>query len=1082
MRASPILASLLLLFTVAADRPPEDEALEVLLEGVSEIAGPGSPGGVCALGPDSFVVVAGRGGTPVVAATTAGDGRVMVLGHGGFLGTSAFEAADTGRFMRNSLRWLAGSKRKPLIGCPENPKLAAAIEGLGLRATAQLELEGVDCLVLGEGGRARKRIALLQEFVRDGGGLMVAATGWGWQQLNTGKQLARDLHSNRLLEPLGLAFTLEMAGETGGGGEGYVTDPRPLEPRNASEALVALLAGETDSQRSRAAQARLRGALPALSDHEPLVILPLRERLEGEPLPPPAIEALRPTFEKRTWRPLSPRWSEWQLVGPFAHKAGDRGITEVHPPERSLRRMALDGKGPDLTERLRGKAGRYRWYPLELPGDGRELDVGMVRLRDALASPTFKEGWERKSAAYLYRRVEATEDTELDLRLGSEDGCRLWCNGELLVDRPTSGGIELDQTDLVLPLKRGVNHLLVKVAHGMGPWGFRLGHGGGVDQMAIDEAIDRGVDFLLERQLIDGSWTQWPGYGTGYTALVVYTLLKSGLDVDHLAVRRGLAYVTSERATRTYSQSCKILALAAAGRDEDLAVLPELVEELVDWQEGPGLYAYPVYPDGQTLPPDLSNTLYAALALRAASGRGVEVPSRCWQGLIQGTLRCRERITGRTRRTGDTTPAGFSYRAGGEGPTGSMTTAALSVLVIARDALGDGIERKVGAEVDSAIAGGLAWLDREMTWNANPGKNRWHYFFLYGIERVGALLEARILGKVNWYPSGAEYLVKAQSEGGSWTGDDSDRNYYHDTVLALLFLSRATAPSTGGGKRRGREVLAAEDPEDDLHFRAIGSNPYDFWITGFSPRVVAELGYPASRTAPEVEKVWYTARPAGGVEEVLLAEVPSAPDGGAVQRFEARVRLEDSGVFELFAHALVRRAQAGEGAASLELTSGPLSVEVSGGADWDAPSGRRNLLRGSGVRVTASTTIADGQDGRRAVDGLFATRWRCAANDEAPWWKASLGRPTRAGVLLLSHQTTRPMDHGESQVASVEVIVNGGPPIPLELPPNPSRKAVLELPAGTEVSELEVRITGWRNRTGDRQGVGFSEIELLSGR
>ena len=369
-----------------------------------------------------------------------------------------------------------------------------------------------------------------------------------------------------------------------------------------------------------------------------------------------------------------------------------------------------------------------------------------------------------------------------------------------------------------------------------------------------------------------------------------------------------------------------------------------------------------------------------------------------------------------------------------------------------------------------------------MTWNANPGKNRWHYFFLYGIERVGALLEARILGKVNWYPSGAEYLVKAQSEGGSWTGDDSDRNYHHDTVLALLFLSRATAPSTGGGKRRGREVLAAEEPEDDLHFRAIGTNPYDVWITGFSPRAMAELGYPTSRAAPEVEKVRYTARPAGGGEEVFLAEVPSAPDGGAVQRFEARIRLEDSGTFELFARALVRRAKSGEGAAAVELTSGPLSVVVSGGADWDVPGGRRdNLLRGSGVRVTASTAIADGQVAQRAVDGLFATRWRCAPTDEAPWWKARFGRPTAAGVLLLSHQATRPMDHGEPQAARVEVIVNGGPPIPLELPSNPSRKGVLELPAGTEVSELEVRVTGWRNRTVGRQGIGFSEVELLSG-
>ena len=119
------------------------------------------------------------------------------------------------------------------------------------------------------------------------------------------------------------------------------------------------------------------------------------------------------------------------------------------------------------------------------------------------------------------------------------------------------------------------------------------------------------------------------------------------------------------------------------------------------------------------------------------------------------------------------------------------------------------------------------------------------------------------LGKVTWYPSGAEYPAQHQGEDGSWRGDDSDRNAGQDTILALLFLSRATAPQTGKGQRRGREPLAAEKPEDDLWFRAIGRNPFDVWITGFAPRAMKELGYPASRKTPVVERVWYTARAMG---------------------------------------------------------------------------------------------------------------------------------------------------------------------------------------------------------------------------
>ena len=81
------------------------------------------------------------------------------------------------------------------------------------------------------------------------------------------------------------------------------------------------------------------------------------------------------------------------------------------------------------------------------------------------------------------------------------------------------GGIELDEQEVVLDLKSGVNHLLVKVANVDGTWGFRMRRSeAGVSQAAINEAIDRGVQWLLERQLVDGSWGAEAKYGPAYTA------------------------------------------------------------------------------------------------------------------------------------------------------------------------------------------------------------------------------------------------------------------------------------------------------------------------------------------------------------------------------------------------------------------------------------------------------------------------------------------------------------------------------------------------------------------------------------
>ena len=108
--------------------------LDKLLDDVEQIAGPGTPGGVCAFGADAFVVVTGKDGYPLVAGAVAGKGRALVMGHNGYLEKAAIETADTGPFFVNALRWLSGGKRNPRIICPGKPELAKALKELGMRA------------------------------------------------------------------------------------------------------------------------------------------------------------------------------------------------------------------------------------------------------------------------------------------------------------------------------------------------------------------------------------------------------------------------------------------------------------------------------------------------------------------------------------------------------------------------------------------------------------------------------------------------------------------------------------------------------------------------------------------------------------------------------------------------------------------------------------------------------------------------------------------------------------------------------------------------------------------------------------
>ena len=131
---------------------------------------------------------------------------------------------------------------------------------------------------------------------------------------------------------------------------------------------------------------------------------------------------------------------------------------------------------------------------------------------------------------------------------------------------------------------------------------------------------------------------------------------------------------------------------------------------------------------------------------------------------------------------------GFNYvphgKAARDPSTGSMTAAALACFDICLEALPrDGGRRKKSEKV---IEAAFAWIDARFTVTQNPNSPMSHYYWLYGVERVGAFWDRRELGGRRWYPDGAMELVDWQRRDGSWHGD------LVDTCFALLFLNRAS--------------------------------------------------------------------------------------------------------------------------------------------------------------------------------------------------------------------------------------------------------------------------------------------------
>jgi hypothetical protein len=258
-----------------------------------------------------------------------------------------------------------------------------------------------------------------------------------------------------------------------------------------------------------------------------------------------------------------------------------------------------------------------------------------------------------------------------------------------------------------------------------------------------------------------------------------------------------------------------------------------------------GLFSYSKNPGSG----DVSNTQFALLGLRAAARCGYEVPPRMWLEALEYfvkyqdkegppgefpvlrsqptpgkpleivSVKAQERCWGYSFRDGggfdpkkgkrpkpkDVPIAGFSA-----GASGTHAAIGIASIILARDELARSLDRKPDAnlstaqrlmepDLDRAVRDGIAWLVGHWTLEEDPGGG-FPFYYLYSVERVGALLNDRFVGGKDWYREGAEILLRRQLKEGAWPSDTGEVNGVGSpdvvtTSFALLFLRRATAPS-----------------------------------------------------------------------------------------------------------------------------------------------------------------------------------------------------------------------------------------------------------------------------------------------
>jgi len=203
----------------------------------------------------------------------------------------------------------------------------------------------------------------------------------------------------------------------------------------------------------------------------------------------------------------------WQFVGPFPEPQGSKGLANTHPAEVARARCALNGPGPDLTQRFariqdfvgpHGAPMRERvevaWRAIaEADGGGGADGFEPIEFNSLLGG-----GPHDHQVVCLHRTLENKSPLTLRLQAGSDDGMRLWIDDALRIEVVTTRVLDLNDHKLELHLAPGLHHVFVKVAQDAGGWSFQM-----APKRSLTRAADTALDWQLQQDFPEGEAKSW---------------------------------------------------------------------------------------------------------------------------------------------------------------------------------------------------------------------------------------------------------------------------------------------------------------------------------------------------------------------------------------------------------------------------------------------------------------------------------------------------------------------------------------------------------------------------------------------
>ncbi len=358
----------------------------------------------------------------------------------------------------------------------------------------------------------------------------------------------------------------------------------------------------------------------------------------------------------------------------------------------------------------------------------------------------------------------------------------------------------------------------------------------GVDELKVQKAIEKGLAHLRKAPSKEAPY---PNDWRTPDELILWTYLHAGVPENDPQFKPLLEKILKAPLQKTYKVALQAMCLEELERVKHQERIAQCAQFLIDNQCQNGQWSYgqpsdfvkevklPERKDVATAPGavldfgkdaggerkkpkvvqrvavrkmkdgpatgDNSNTQYAALGLRACFDAGIELP----EGVVLMAVKWwREAQLPAEEKEGVYAGKGWNYKNAALQPDrkaySSMTAGGTGALVIYDYMLGRAWKQ------DSWVKAGMKWLDDHFAVNTN-------YYYMYGLERAGILFGTEKIGEDEWYPKGAQVILKNQNPNGSWGKPKAGEEYRStwDTCFAILFLRRATRPlvaTEAGGK------------------------------------------------------------------------------------------------------------------------------------------------------------------------------------------------------------------------------------------------------------------------------------------